>query len=188
MPELLCRVFGHTLYFQREDAQVIHHPCHAIGNHTQIFTAYQHPGRLRQLRQFVHGLLTPEFVVAVIVVLIVQAVESCLFPIVQRTVDVVVLHTDARVILVRVVAVGHKQYVTDKRIQTVAYPNAVFIRLACKVGFHLTLGVEFGTHPVDFPSVRRFDESLLYVIGMWAEHLSEEVLVYVRFQEFIAEG
>ena len=124
---------------------------------------------------------------AVVVVLVVQTVEGSLFPIVQGTVDIVVLHTDTRVVFVRVIAVGHKQHVADKRIQAVAYPDAVLIRFAGKVGLYLALGIEFGTHPVNFPRICRFDERLLYVIGMRAEHLSEEILVYVRFQELIAE-
>ena len=31
--EFLFRVFRHTLYLQGKDTQVVHHPCHAIGNH-----------------------------------------------------------------------------------------------------------------------------------------------------------
>ena len=40
----------------------------------------------------------------------------------------------SRVVFVRVIAVGHKQHVADKRIQAVAYPDAVLIRFAGKVG------------------------------------------------------
>jgi len=126
--------------------------------------------------------------VAVVVVVVVQAVEGRFLPIIQGTVHIVVLHTDTGMIFVRVVAVGYKQYVADERIQAVAHPNAVFVRLAGKVGFYLTLGVKLRTHPVDFPRVRRFDEGLLHVVGVRTEHLSEEIFVYIRFQELIAEG
>ena len=161
---------------------------HAIGNHTQVLTAYQHSGGLCQLRQLVHSLLAPELVVAVVVVVVVQAVEGRFLPIIQGAVHIVVLHADTGMIFVRVVAVGYKQYVADERIQTVAHPNAVFVRLAGKVGFYLALSVKFRTHPVDFPRVRRFDEGLLHVVGVRTEHLSEEIFVYIRFQELIAEG
>ncbi len=42
-----------------------------------------------------------------IVVLVVKAVECCFFPVVQGTVDKVVLHADAGMVQVRVFAVGN---------------------------------------------------------------------------------
>ena len=90
-------------------------------------------------------------------------------------------------IFVRVVAVGYKQYVADERLQTVAHPNAVFVRLAGKVGFYLRW-CQIPDASGRFPRVRRFDEGLLHVVGVRTEHLSEELFVYIRFQELIAEG
>ena len=56
------------------------------------------------------------------------------------------------------------------------------------MSFHLALCVELGTHTVDFPRVGGLDEGLLHVVGVWAEHLSEEVFVDVGFQELGAEA
>ena len=186
--ELLAGVLRHALYLEREDAQLVHYPRHAGRNHAEVFAADEHAGGLRQLREFLHGLLSPEIVVAVVVVLVVQAVEGGFLPVVQRAVDVVVLHANAWMVFRGVVTVGHEQDVADEGVKAVAYPDAVVVGFAVEVGFHLALCVELGTHTVDFPRVGGFDEGLLHVVGVRAEHLSEEVLVDVGFQELGTEA
>ena len=42
-----------------------------------------------------------------------------------------------------------------------------------------------GTPPVSFS---RLDERLLYIVGMWTEHLSEEIFMDIRPQELFTEG
>ena len=128
-------------------------------------------------------MLSPEVIVAVIVVLVIQPVEGSLFPIVQCAVDVVVLHADARMVFVRIVAVGHEQHIADKGVKPVTNPDAVIVRLSGKVGFHFALGVELGTHAVNLPRVCRLYEGLLHIVCMRAEDLSEEVLMDIGLQE-----
>lgn len=84
------------------------------------------------MRQFLHGLLSPEVVVAMIVVLVIQPVEGSLLPIVQCAVDVVVLHADARMVFVRIIAVGHEQHIADKGVKPVTNPDTVIVRFPAK--------------------------------------------------------
>ena len=116
---------------------------------------------------------------AVVVVVVIEPVEAGLLPVVQRTVDKVVLYADAGVEEVGMVAVGHEEYVADQAVQSVAYLDAGFVRLACKVGFYLALGVKLRLHRIDFPRVGGLQEGLLYVVGMGTKQLSEEVLMDV---------
>ena len=122
-----------------------------------------------------------------IIILIVKPVECCFLPIVQGTVDEVVLYSDTRMKEVRVLTVGHKQYVTYQGVQSVSDPYAVFIVLAGKESFHFALSVELRTHAVHFVRVGRLNKGLFDVVGVGTKHLSEEVLVDIRRQEFFAE-
>src|SRR5699024_5754949 len=122
-----------------------------------------------QLRQLLHGLLLPELIVTMVVILIVQTVESGFFPIVQGAIDEVVLYTDTRMIFMGFLSVRYKQYVTDKCIASVTNPDAVLICFSGEESLYFTLGIEFGTHAVHLPSFGRLDTGLFNIIGMWTE-------------------
>jgi len=130
----------------------------------------------------------PKLIVAMVVVLIIQTVERLFLSIVQRPVNEVVLHADARMVFMRFFVIGHKKHVTNKRVQTVAHPNAVGIRFSGKERFHLSLRVKLFAHAVHLPRVGWLNEVLLHIICLLAKHLLQEVFVNIRGEiELFAE-
>src|SRR5574344_216438 len=77
----------HRLYLKTEDAQLVHHPWHAVGHHTKVFGTYEHTCGLSELRHLLHSLLIPELVVAAIEIIVVEAVEVILVVVPQLLVD-----------------------------------------------------------------------------------------------------
>ena len=108
------RILGHGLDLQRENAQFVHHPGHAVGHHTQVFCTNEHTGGLRQLGQFLHRLRVPELVVAMIEVVIVETVEAVLLTIVQLVVAFLVLYGDTRMPAVIALVVYKEQVVPER--------------------------------------------------------------------------
>ena len=92
MAEAYGVILRHRLDLQREDAQLVHHPGHTVGYHTQVFRTAEHAGSLCQTRQLLHGLLVPELIVTTVEVVVVQAVEVILLAIVQSLVWLLILH------------------------------------------------------------------------------------------------
>ena len=109
--EAVFRLLRHRLYLQREDTQLIHHPRHAVGDHTKIFRTDKHACGLCQSRQFLHGLLIPELVVAVIEVVVVETVEISLLLFRQPLVCRLVLHGYTRMPAVIAFMVNKEQVV-----------------------------------------------------------------------------
>ena len=81
--EAHCGRLWHALQLEAEYFQLVHHPRHTVGHHAEVFSTYQHACRLHQLRQFLHCLTIPELVVAMIVVVVVEAVERLLIVVVE---------------------------------------------------------------------------------------------------------
>ena len=50
MGKLEALLFGHLLYFEREDAQLVEHGFYAVGQHAQILRTYQHAAVLQDGR------------------------------------------------------------------------------------------------------------------------------------------
>ena len=78
MTESYLVVLRHRLNLQAEDAQLVHHPWHTVGHHTEVFGTNEHSCCLCQSRQFLHCLIVPELVVATIEIVVVQSVEEIL--------------------------------------------------------------------------------------------------------------
>ena len=114
LAETCCRILGHRLDLQREDAQLVHHPGHAVGHHTQVFCTDEHTGGLRQLGQFLHRLRVPELVVAMIEVVIVETVEAVLLTIIQLVVAFLVLYGDTRMPAVIALMVNKEQVIPER--------------------------------------------------------------------------
>ena len=124
---------------------------------------------------------------AMIIILIVKSVECCFLPIVQGTVDEVVLYSDTRMKEVRILTVGHKQYVAYQGVQSVSDPYAVFIVLAGKESFHFALSVELRTHAVHFVRVGRLNKGLFADCDVGTKPLFEGENGDLRSQDFLAD-
>ena len=111
MTEAYTRIFGHRLHFERQNAQLVHHPCHAIGHHPEVFGAYQHACGFYQLGQLFHRLVVPELVVATIIVVVVKAIEHGLVLIPKSFVDEGVLNRDAGMIAIGSTAVAYEKHI-----------------------------------------------------------------------------
>ena len=118
--ETCRRILWHRLNLQREDAQFVHHPGHAVGHHAEIFGADEHTGGLCQFGQFLHSLRVPELVVTTVEVVVVETVEDELVVVPQCLIDEVVLYTDAWVELILILTVAHEEHIADQGIETVA--------------------------------------------------------------------
>ncbi len=94
----MLRVLWHALDFQTQNLQLFHYPRHTIRYHAQVFTANQHGSTLGQHRQLLHGFVIPELVVALVVIMVVQAVECVFFIVTQAFKDEIVLNGDTWVI------------------------------------------------------------------------------------------
>ena len=68
--------FGHPLNLKGEKLELLHHPRHAIGHHTQIFSTGQHGGGTAEYGEFGHGRSIPEIVVTLVIEAVVQALEG----------------------------------------------------------------------------------------------------------------
>ena len=143
MTEANLRVFRHGLDLEREDAQLIHDPGHAVGHHAEVLGTDKHAGGLCQAWQFLHGLLIPVLVVATVEIVVVEAVEGILVLIPESLIDKVVLHADTWVELVGVLTVVHEEHVADESIESVT--QVVFV-LAFEELLNLALCVKFGLH------------------------------------------
>ena len=71
--------FGHPLNLKGEKLELLHHPRHAIGHHTQILTTGQHGGGTAEYGEFGHGRSIPEIVVTLVIEAVVQALKSLAF-------------------------------------------------------------------------------------------------------------
>ena len=146
--EAHMRILRHALDFKTEDAQLVHHPCHAVGNHSEVFGTDQHTGGIHQFRKFLHRLLIPELVVAAIVIVVIEFVEHGLVAVVETFVNEVELNADARMEAVRVLVVAYEEHVADQGVETVANPYVRVRGLARKSLLHLALCVIRRTHLV----------------------------------------
>ena len=100
---------GHRLYLEREHAQTVHHGTHTFGHHTQVFGAHQHLCGLQERRQLFHGLRSPEVIMPVVEVLLVQPVEGLPLLRGQLLVVGIVLHRDAGMIEALLAVVFHEE-------------------------------------------------------------------------------
>ena len=116
MTEAHLAVLRHRLNLQAKDAQLVHHPWHTVGHHAEVLGTYQHPRSLCEQRQLLHRLAIPEVVVAAVEVVVVETVEGKLVAVVERLIDIVELHPDARMKLTAVVMVAHEEHVAHQGI------------------------------------------------------------------------
>ena len=69
--ELVLWIFGHTFYLERKKLQFIHHPRHAVGHHTEVFSARKHRSCFAKFGKFLHCAVIPELIVTLVEVVVV---------------------------------------------------------------------------------------------------------------------
>ena len=103
-------LLGHGLHLEREDAQVFHDGGHARGYHAEVFGTDEHAGSLHQTWEFLHSLSLPVLGIAMVEIVVVEAVEDVALVVVeQHLIDEGVLSRDARVVEGAVLVVAHKE-------------------------------------------------------------------------------
>ena len=179
MAELVLRILRHALDFQAQDLQLFHYPRHTIRYHTQVFTTYQHRCTLSQHREFLHRFVIPELVVALVVIMVVQAVECFLFTITQTSEDEVALNGNAWVVCRRILAVWYKQDIANQRIKSFFHQEVFFVFLTYEPSFHLALSIVFRTH---FPNVVMtiLEECILDKASLFTEYFIQDFVVDER--------
>ena len=116
----MLRILGHTLDFQRKNLQFVHHPGHTVGNHAKVFATWEHGLGFKEFGKLFHGGLVPEFVVALIVVMVVETHEVLALVGVEAFEDEAFEGRNARMILVALLVVGDEKDVVDKGVESVA--------------------------------------------------------------------
>ncbi len=177
-----CRsgVFGHALYLERQYFELLHHSRHAGRNHTEVFGASEHIGRIYQRGQLPHCLVVPERIVAVVEEVVVEAVEAPAFIVVERAVYICVLCRDSRVVLAFFNGVFDEEHIVDKAEQAVAYAGMLFVLWqGGEVVGHFALGVEFGLELVAAVACA-VAVGVERLAGVRPEEILHEVVHYVR--------
>ena len=103
------RILRHRLDLEREDAQLVHHPGHAVGHHTEILGTDEHAGGLCELGQLLHRLSIPELVVATVEVVVVELVEVILLILAELGVCLLILDSDTWMPAIAALVVDEEQ-------------------------------------------------------------------------------
>ena len=104
------RLLGHTLDFEAEDIELAHHVGYAGGNHTEVFAAYEHRGRVGESGEFYLRLILPQIVVAVVEIIVVQVADDLFCVLVEILVRIGLEERVARMVGVGIFLVFEKQY------------------------------------------------------------------------------
>ncbi len=84
-------VLGHALYLEHEYFERAHDRRHTCRYHAEVFGTHEHVGGVDERRHLPHGFAIPEVVVAAIVEVVVETIETPLFVVVETTVLIGVL-------------------------------------------------------------------------------------------------
>ena len=93
-------------------------------------------------RKFFHGFLIPEFVVALVVVMIVQVIEGSLLLPVQLLEYGIILYGNSGMEFLGVVVVCDKQHVADQGVKPFFQFQAILVFFSIEISFHLSLGIK----------------------------------------------
>ena len=110
----MAKDLGHTLHLKALNAQLLHHFRHTGRNHAEVFAAGNHFCGIDQSGQLFQGFLLPKLVVAVVVEILINAVDGLLLVVAEGLIDLGFLQFDAGMILFAVVRVGD-----EKRFDTI---------------------------------------------------------------------
>ena len=102
---------GHTLYLERENAQLIHNGRYTSGNHTEVFATDEHIGTVYQGRKFLHRLAIPEVIVAMIVEVVMQSIEGLTLVLGERLERLGLETIDAGMIATGLVGVLNEEHI-----------------------------------------------------------------------------
>ena len=102
-------------------------------------------------------------------------IESFLFFSAQLFEDKIILHTDTGMIQFGMIPVWYKQNITDEAVQSFFHFQTFFVILAGKIGFYLSLGIEFRTHGIKV-MMQMADKSLANFIAPVSEHGIQHVV------------
>ena len=149
MRELKTILFGHGLYFQRQDTEVIQHMRDAIRQHTQILCTTEHLCLTDSSLETMDGMLSPEEVMALIEEIIVKSHIGVLLFCSQSLIDRLLPSSDTGVIHLRLARILYKQDIADQTVETITDPEAVLIVASLETGLHLPLGIVFLTEPIE---------------------------------------
>ena len=129
--EFLTRVFRHAGDVECKDFQCTHHCRHTIRNHTQILGTGKHVSGINHRGELPHSLTIPEIIMAMIVEIVIKAVETPAFVIVKRTVCVGILCRNAWMEFPFLIWVLDKQHLVYKPKKGITQTFVLFILRLC---------------------------------------------------------
>ena len=152
--ELIAALLGHRLDLERQDAETVKHRCHTIGQHPQILSTTEHTRITKDIRQTVHRLVTPEEVMTLEEIVIIESQESILLLIVQSLIDGFVEDTDTWMVHLWLLRILEEEHITDKAIKAIANPQAVLIVFPLEEIAHLLLRIKLSLQVVESIAAR----------------------------------
>ena len=187
MGKLIATLLGHRLNLEGKNAEVVEHRSHTIGQHTQILSTTKHTRRAKHFRESVHRLIAPEEVVALVIVVVVEAHESILILSRERFEHRFVDDPDARMVHLRLLGILQEEYTTNQTIETITNPKTILIAPTLEGIAHFLLGVVLSFQVVE-PIGTRNQEVFSDIRGVHAKQPIEHAVVDEGFgKEVFAE-
>ena len=125
MGELEPALLGHRLDLEGQDAEGVKDRLHTLGQHTEVFGAAEHVGMTEHLRETSHGRSTPEHIMSLVVIVVVQPHEGILLIGGECLIDRFLPGADTRVVHLRLTGILEEEHIADQTIETVTDPQAV---------------------------------------------------------------
>ena len=176
MGELETALLGHRLDLEREDAEGVEYRLHTLGEHTEVFSTAEHMSMTEHLRETSHSRSTPEHIMTLVIIVVVQPHKGILLFGGKCLIDRFLPGTDTRVVHLRLTGIFEEEHIADQTIETVTYPQAVLVALALESLTHLPLGVIFRLQVVE-PVAAGNEEMFFHVADVKSEEPLEHTVV-----------
>ena len=179
--KFVFRIFRHTLNFEREQLEFVHHPGHTVGHHSQVFTTRKHRSRFAKFWKFLHCAIIPELIVTFVEVVIVKTIESILLMLLQSFENQTLLSSNARMIHTMLFVIFHKKHIVDEREHTILQSLSIRQRLTflVEISLHRTLCGIFWTERPNI-IVTMFQEGLFHPFALFSKHAIKNILADER--------
>ena len=176
MGELETALLRHRLDLEREDTEGIEYRLHTFGEHAEVFCTTEHASVTEHLRETSHSRSTPEHIMTLVIIVVVQPHEGIFLFGGECLVDRFLPGTDTRVVHLRLMGIFEEEHIANQTIEAVTYPQAVLVTLALKRLTHLPLGVVFRLQVVE-PVAAGNEEMFFHKADVKSEEPLEHTVV-----------
>ena len=188
MSELKTTLLGHRLDLKGEYTQLIQHGSHTVGQHAQILGTAEHAGMAKHIGKTMHGGGSPEHIMALVEIVVIEPHKRILLLCRQGIVDGFQEDTYTRMVHLWLAGILKEEHIAYEPAETIADPKAVLVALALKSLVHLPLGVVIGLQVIEAIALG-YQEMLFDIRHMKAEDALEHPVVDEGLRkQFLPEG